>query len=105
MWPHDLVSWDGVSDQMEVGGCGARIRDRLLQGEVTGSHLRRRYRMQIFYTSLVDQGSDGPEDREIRVVLLSLGLVTALMSTASSAEIKVASSNLNNLHHQLDEPL
>ena len=41
----------------------------------------------------------------MRVELLSLGLVAALMSTAASAEIRVASWNMNNLHHQLEEPL
>jgi endonuclease/exonuclease/phosphatase family metal-dependent hydrolase/predicted esterase len=41
----------------------------------------------------------------MRVGLLSVGLAAALMSTAASAEIRVASWNLNNLHHQLDEPL
>jgi hypothetical protein len=38
----------------------------------------------------------------MRVGLLSLGLAAALMA---SAEIRVASWNMNNLHHQLDEPL
>ena len=41
----------------------------------------------------------------MRVGLLSLALAAGLMSTAASAEIRVASWNLNNLHHQLDEPL
>jgi endonuclease/exonuclease/phosphatase family metal-dependent hydrolase len=41
----------------------------------------------------------------MRVGLLSLALAAALMSTAARAEIRVASWNLNNLHHQLDEPL
>jgi hypothetical protein len=41
----------------------------------------------------------------MRVGLLSVGLAAALMSTAASAEIRIASWNLNNLHHQLDEPL
>jgi exonuclease III len=41
----------------------------------------------------------------MRVGLLSLVLAAALMSTAARAEIRVASWNLNNLHHQLDEPL
>ena len=41
----------------------------------------------------------------MRIGLLALVLAAALMSTAASAEIRVASWNLNNLHHQLDEPL
>ena len=41
----------------------------------------------------------------MRVELLSLGLAAALIGTAASAEITVASWNLNDLHHQLDEPL
>jgi endonuclease/exonuclease/phosphatase family metal-dependent hydrolase len=36
---------------------------------------------------------------------LSVALAAAFMSTAASAEIRVARWNLNNLHHQLDEPL
>jgi exonuclease III len=34
-----------------------------------------------------------------------MALAAALMSTAASAEIRVASWNLNNLHHRLEEPL
>jgi hypothetical protein len=64
-----------------------------------------RYRVHISVASLVDDGSDGREERRMRVGLLSVGLVAALMSTAASAEIRIASWNLNNLHHQLDEPL
>jgi endonuclease/exonuclease/phosphatase family metal-dependent hydrolase len=41
----------------------------------------------------------------MRIGLPSLVLAAALMTTAASAEIRVASWNLNNLHHQLDEPL
>jgi exonuclease III len=41
----------------------------------------------------------------MRIALLSVGLAAALVSTAASAEIRVASWNLNNLHYQLDEPL
>jgi hypothetical protein len=41
----------------------------------------------------------------MRIGLLSLALAAILMSTAASAEIRVASWNLNNLHYQLDEPL
>ena len=41
----------------------------------------------------------------MRVGLLLLALAAALMSTAARAEIRVASWNLNNLHHRLDEPL
>jgi exonuclease III len=53
----------------------------------------------------VDHGGDGQQERMMRVELLSLGIAAALMSTSASAEIRVASWNLNNLHHQLDEPL
>ena len=41
----------------------------------------------------------------MRVGLLSLALAAGFMSAAAAAEIRVASWNLNNLHHQLDEPL
>ena len=41
----------------------------------------------------------------MRVRLLPMALAAALMSTAASAEIRVASWNLNNLHHRLEEPL
>ena len=41
----------------------------------------------------------------MRVRLLPMALAAALMSTAVSAEIRVASWNLNNLHHRLEEPL
>jgi hypothetical protein len=41
----------------------------------------------------------------MRIGLLASMLTAALMSTGASAEIRVASWNLNNLHHQLGEPL
>jgi hypothetical protein len=64
-----------------------------------------RPRVHIPVASLVDDPGDGQEERRMRVRLLSLVLAAVLMSTAALAEIRVASWNLNNLHHQLDEPL
>jgi hypothetical protein len=59
----------------------------------------------IHVASQVDHGGDSQQEREMRVELLSLGLVAALMSTTASAEIRVVSQTPNNLHQQLDEPL
>jgi exonuclease III len=54
---------------------------------------------------MMDDVADTREERRMPIGLLVLVLAAALMSTGVSAEIRVASWNLNNLHHQLEEPL
>jgi len=61
--------------------------------------------VHISVAVVMDDAADRREERRMRIGLLSAGLAAALMSTGASAEIRVASWNLNNLHHQLDEPL
>ena len=61
--------------------------------------------MHISVAVVVNHGADRQEERRMRIGLLTLVLAAALMSPGASAEIRVASWNLNNLHHELDEPL
>jgi exonuclease III len=61
--------------------------------------------VHISVPGVLDDAADTREERRMRIGLLPVGLAAALMSTAASAEIRIASWNLNNLHHELDEPL
>jgi hypothetical protein len=61
--------------------------------------------VHISVAVVMDDAADTREERRMRIGLLVLVLAAALMSTGVSAEIRVASWNLDNLHHQLEEPL